>query len=198
MISVREDVFETNSSSVHSLTLVSKPRYDAWKKGDAILVGEGNLIPFTELYDTIKKTIENRIARYEKELTEEKDEKSKSYKTEWLAEAKEDLAKVTSVDKDQFLNLSKQIILEDASGRFNEHYYDDHYYVGDDGKAPEYSEDVENWEAKKPIADILINYESDGYITEDKYYDNDWYETFQQTQNIDGVDVVAFGYYGHD
>lgn len=198
MISIRENVFETNSSSVHSLTLASKSKYTAWEKGDVIMAGESNLIPFTELYDTIKKSIEDRIARYEKELAEEKDEKSKKYKTEWLEEAKEDLAKVISVDKDQFQTLSKEIILEDANGDFDESYYDDYYYIGEDGKIPEDSEDVENWEIKKPIADILISYESEGYVTEERYYENEDYETFCQEEEIDGVDVVAFGYYGHD
>lgn len=198
MISVRENVFETNSSSVHSLTLTSKSEYTAWEKGDAIMAGEGNLIPFTELYDTIKKCIEDRIARYEEELAEEKDEKSKGYKTEWLKEAKEDLAKVISVDKDQFLALSKEIILEDANGNFDNSYYDDYYYTDKDGKVPESSEDIENWEVKKPVADILIGYADEGYVTEEKYYEQDYYETFRYEKTIDGVDVVAFGYYGHD
>lgn len=198
MISIRESVFETNSSSTHSLTLTSKSEYTAWEKGDAIMAGEGNLIPFTELYDTIKKCIEDRIVRYEKELAEEKDEKSKDYKTEWLKEAKEELAKVVSVDKDQFLNLSKEIILEDANGDFDNSYYDDYYYTDKDGKVPESSEEIENWEVKKPVADILIGYADEGYVTEEKYYEQDYYETFRQERKIDGVDVVAFGYYGHD
>lgn len=167
MISVRESVFETNSSSVHSLTLTSKSEYTAWKKGDAIMAGEGNLIPFTELYDTIKK-------------------------------CKKDLVKFTSVDKDQFLALSKEIILEDANGDFDNSYYGDHYYIGKDGKAPKSSEEIENWEAKKPVADILIGYADEGYVTEEKYYEQAYYETFCYEKTIDGVDVVAFGYYGHD
>jgi len=198
MKSIRQNTFETNSSSVHSLTLTSKSEYAAWEKGDVIMAGEGNFVPFTELYDTIKKSIEERIARYEKEIAEEKDEKSKGYKTQWLAEAKEDLAEVISVDKDQFTSLSKEIILKDAEGRFDESYYDDYYYVEEDGEAPELSEDIEDWGVKKPIADILISYDSEGYVTEEKYYENDYYETFCQEKKIDGVDVVAFGYYGHD
>lgn len=198
MKSIRSNTFETNSSSVHSLTMVSASSYKKWEDGEVIMAGEGNFVSFTDLYDTIKKSIEGNIARYEKELAEEKDEKAKGYKTKWLAEEKEDLAKLMSVDKDQFLALSKEIILKDADGKFDESYYDDYYYVGDDGKMPECSEDVENWEAKKPIADILIAYESEGYVTESKYYENDWYETYCQEQTIDGVKVVAFGYYGHD
>lgn len=198
MKSIRQNTFETNSSSVHSLTLTSKSEYEAWEKGDVIMAGEGNFVPFTELYDTIKKYIEDHVASYEKELAEEKDEKAKEYKTRWLEEAREDLARIISVDKDQFAALSKEIILKDAEGRFDESYYDDYYYVGDDGKIPENYEDIEDWGIKKPIADILISYESEGYVTEEKYYENDYYETFCQEKKIDGVDVVAFGCYGHD
>lgn len=198
MKSIRANTFETNSSSTHSLTLVSASDYKKWEDGDVIMVGERVLIPFTDLYDTIKKSIEYRITRYEKDLTEEKDEKQKEYKTKWLADEREDLARIISVDKDQFLILSKEIILKDAEGKFNESYYDDYYYVEDGGEAPELSEEITDWGVKKPIADILINYESGGYVTEEKFYENDRYETFCQEQNIEGVDVIAFGYYGQD
>ena len=39
--SVRLNVFETNSSSTHSLTLVSKEDYEAWKNGE-YLIDEGD------------------------------------------------------------------------------------------------------------------------------------------------------------
>lgn len=167
-----------------------------WEDGEVIMAGEGNFVSFADLYDTIKKSIEDNIVRYEKELAEKKMKKQKNIK--WLAEEREALAKLMSVDKDQFLALSKEIILKDADGKFDESYYDDYYYVGDDGKIPECSEDVKDWGIKKPIADILIAYESEGYVTESKYYENDWYETLCQEQTIDGVKVVAFGYCGHD
>lgn len=198
MKSIRANTFETNSSSTHSLTMVSASTYKKWEDGEVIMTGEGNFVSFADLYDTIKKSIEDNIVRYEKELAEEKDEKAKGYKTKWLAEEREALAKLMSVDKDQFLALSKEIILKDADGKFDESYYDDYYYVGDDGKIPECSEDVKDWGIKKPIADILIAYESEGYVTEEKYYKNDYYETYRQEETIDGVDVIAFGYYGHD
>ena len=34
---IRRGVFETNSSSVHSLTICSQEEYDAWVKGEMIL-----------------------------------------------------------------------------------------------------------------------------------------------------------------
>lgn len=37
MIQIRDNVFETNSSSTHSLTIVSKSEYDAWVESKDIL-----------------------------------------------------------------------------------------------------------------------------------------------------------------
>ena len=34
MLQIRRSVFETNSSSVHSMTMCSKDEYDKWKDGD--------------------------------------------------------------------------------------------------------------------------------------------------------------------
>lgn len=198
MKSIRSNTFETNSSSIHSLTLTSASNYKTWEDGEAILVGEGNIVPFTDLYNTIETYTKDRIKTYEKELAEEKDEKSKKYKKKWLEEAKENLVKIESIEKDQFSALSKEIIVKDAEGKFNETYYDDYYYVGDDGKLPELYEEITDWGIKKKVADILIDYCEEGYFTEEKYYENDYYETFCQEKKIDGVDVVAFGYYGHD
>lgn len=198
MKSIRANTFETNSSSTHSLTLVSASKYKKWETGEAIMAGEGNLVPFADLYSTIEAHARNQVKCYEKELAEEKNEETKKYKKEWLKEAEEDLAKILSVEKDQFLSLSKEIILKDAGGKFDETYYDDYYYVDEDGKLPECSEDITDWGIKKPIADILIDYNCEGYVTEEKYYKNDYYETYCQEETIDGVDVVAFGYYGHD
>lgn len=198
MKSIRANTFETNSSSTHSLTLVSASKYKKWETGEAIMAGEGNLVPFADLYSTIEAHARNQVKCYEKELAEEKNEETKKYKKEWLKEAEEDLAKILSVERDQFLSLSKEIILKDAGGKFDETYYDDYYYVDEDGKLPECSEDITDWGIKKPIADILIDYNCEGYVTEEKYYKNDYYETYCQEETIDGVDVVAFGYYGHD
>ena len=36
MIKIRKNVFETNSSSVHSLCMTSKDKIDRWKKGELI------------------------------------------------------------------------------------------------------------------------------------------------------------------
>lgn len=37
MLQIRHGVFETNSSSTHSITLCKKSEYDAWKRGEVYL-----------------------------------------------------------------------------------------------------------------------------------------------------------------
>ena len=53
-----------------------------------------------------------------------------------------------------------------------------------------------DWENADAVDDVF----SDERIkTCEKYFENDWYETYEEkytTQN--GEEVVAFGYYGHD
>ena len=37
MLQIRKNVFETNSSSTHSITMCSRDEYDTWMKGDLLL-----------------------------------------------------------------------------------------------------------------------------------------------------------------
>lgn len=37
MLQIRKNVFETNSSSTHSITMCSQDEYDAWMKGELLL-----------------------------------------------------------------------------------------------------------------------------------------------------------------
>lgn len=53
-----------------------------------------------------------------------------------------------------------------------------------------------NWENEDTVNDIFSD---EGIKTCEKYFENDWYETYEKkytTQN--GEEVVAFGYYGHN
>lgn len=48
-IQIRRGLFETNSSSVHSLTMVSESDYDKWKNGELVYDRmRGKLIPVTD------------------------------------------------------------------------------------------------------------------------------------------------------
>lgn len=55
MKSIRRGVFETNSSSTHSITLCSKEDYDAWKKGKMLLDNsDGKMVTREEAMKGIK------------------------------------------------------------------------------------------------------------------------------------------------
>lgn len=48
-ISVRRGIFETNSSSVHSLTMCTKSDFDKWKNGELVWCrSDGELIPMDD------------------------------------------------------------------------------------------------------------------------------------------------------
>lgn len=122
MIQIRRNIFETNSSSVHSITLCSEDEFQKWKNGEIF------------------------FDRYEEKFLTPK-------------EAQE-------VKKEQ----------ERERERLIEQYgNDDDFY--DEGRALTYSQFFD-WQG------------DDSYL--------DYMEKYQSHQNINGVDVVAFGYFGHD
>ena len=122
MIQIRNNIFETNSSSVHSITLCSEDEFKKWKNGEI----------FFDRYG-------------EKFLTFEEAEK---------------------VKKEQ----------EKERERLIEQFGNDDYFDDEDRTFTD--EQFFNWQG------------DDSYL--------DYMEKFQSHQNINGVDVVAFGYYGHD
>lgn len=65
---VRRNVFETNSSSVHSLTMCTQSDYDKWKDGELIYdYWDGKLIPLddTEYHDDGRYYTYDRFNDYE-------------------------------------------------------------------------------------------------------------------------------------
>lgn len=54
---IRRGVFETNSSSTHSLTMCSEEEFEAWKRGEVLFqeYGEENFISATKLSEHDKK-----------------------------------------------------------------------------------------------------------------------------------------------
>ena len=123
MIQVRNNIFETNSSSVHSITLCPEDEFEKWKNGEL-------------LFD-----------RYNDKLIS-------------LKEAEE-----------------IKIETEKEIERHKEKYGDEDYY-------DEY-------------ADRILTYSQFfDWQGDDSYLD--YMEKYQTHQNIGGVDIVAFGYYGHD
>ena len=57
---IRRNVFETNSSSMHSLTICSEEEFEAWKRGEVLFQKyEENFIPTTKLSIREKKIKED-------------------------------------------------------------------------------------------------------------------------------------------
>lgn len=57
MKSIRRNVFETNSSSTHSLSICSKSDFEAWKAGKVVFSrdGKGGFVSIEEAIAEIKK-----------------------------------------------------------------------------------------------------------------------------------------------
>lgn len=62
MLQVRKSVFETNSSSVHSLTMCSNSEYERWEKGE-LLFYWSDFVPVEEAV----KQVEEYRKKYEPE-----------------------------------------------------------------------------------------------------------------------------------
>ena len=99
---IRLGVFETNSSSVHSLTMVEKPDYERWKKGEILFSeygrhGDSEFLPADE-------AIEKNLSMFDEEdLTEKFVEEYRKTKNLYKSlEADEDCG----IDYDD-LNLSE-------------------------------------------------------------------------------------------
>ena len=110
MIQIRNNIFETNSSSVHSITLCSEDEFEQFKKGNLLFDRDNEIFITSEKFEDLKN-----------------------------------------------------------SGDYDEEY--------DYGTILTYSQ--------------FFDYQGD-----DSYLD--YMEKYQFHQNIGGIDVVAFGYYGHD
>ena len=67
-VQIRQGVFETNSSSVHSLTMVSGEEFTAWKEGKLLFNrDEDEFVPFSEEladeedYQTFDQFFDNEV-----------------------------------------------------------------------------------------------------------------------------------------
>ena len=60
MIKVRRDTFETNSSSTHTITIVSKEEYEGWGEGRYLYERwSDKLVPARQLSETEKMIAQN-------------------------------------------------------------------------------------------------------------------------------------------
>ena len=114
MIQIRNQIFETNSSSVHTITLCHEKKFKDWENGNLIYdIRKGELITL-----------------------EEAEERKK----------------------------------QDYSFPYHEYEENDHRFF--------------------TYAQFFDSYDYDDYLG--------YMEKYHTHENIDGVDIIAFGYYGHD
>ena len=76
MISVRRGVFETNSSSTHSLTMCSESDYDKWKKGELLFDNWNDEFITKEEY---KKIYEEEKRKYLEKYSNKTEEDFEDY-----------------------------------------------------------------------------------------------------------------------
>lgn len=148
MINIRTNVFETNSSSVHSLTLCSEDDYSKWQ--------DGKLLYVYERYMDITEAGKN------------------------LDFVETSGMKMMYVNKD-FVTLEEAAIL-DKNYPYPEPALDSWGYYN----LFEFEDENEK-----------IHYRN--FLTYKEFFDIfDYFEHFEEQRTIDGKEVVAFGYYGHD
>ena len=68
MLKIRSNVFETNSSSVHSMIMCDDEEYKNLSEGKALITEENEIISIEEAYDLL---VERSQEWYNKELLEE-------------------------------------------------------------------------------------------------------------------------------
>lgn len=71
MKSIRRSVFETNSSSTHSLTICSKADFEAWEKGIVVFRKyEDQFVPLDKAINEVKKSREKLDLGNEEEVSD--------------------------------------------------------------------------------------------------------------------------------
>ena len=61
---IRRSIFETNSSSVHSITMVSGSEYDKWKNGELLYDKDTEILVTKEEIENIKEDDKKRYESY--------------------------------------------------------------------------------------------------------------------------------------
>ena len=89
---IRRGVFETNSSSTHSLTMCSEEEFEAWKRGEVLFQewGSDNFVSATDLSDKDKKKAEEDYnenqTEFQKDWKDLSEEAKQKYYTKYAKE----------------------------------------------------------------------------------------------------------------
>lgn len=107
---IRRGVFETNSSSTHSLTVCSEDEFEAWKRGELLLdEWNGQFVSAVDLSD------------YDKQMAKEKYCKTKDeFQKDW-----DDLSE--SAKQKYYTHFVKENDIIDEDGKTYDQYMDDGY-----------------------------------------------------------------------
>ena len=175
MKSIRENTFETNSSSIHSLTIVSKEEYEDFEDGKELWNPETkSLASLDEIYKTVVEDGNELVSPEEKWSTKEE---------------KERIGTLLKLVTKEVFDANIVNLLNKTHGTLN-------------SKTWKNREDFDLTDDEKNILELLNFIFDSGLYNEEGYYelvgDNYNYETFKVKKNIKGVDVVAFGHYGYN
>lgn len=138
---IRNGIFETNSSSTHSLVLCTKEKYDKWQRGELFIL-DGDFFTYDERISYLKRCIIDSRTKYDrKEVVDEVNNSTKyvsyyTYKGVTVSErnslyTKENLDEITIDDINEWLE-SDDSEWEDYPLSFEEYYdryadYEDFY-----------------------------------------------------------------------
>ena len=188
MLSIRENVFESNSSSVHSITVTSKKVTDDWENGKLIFVADwGKFFALDELWGVANRCKAREEESDQKWIKEHPNE-TNEYEHNRL---KESAVIWNGLTKEIFVSIVADILKSDGYIDRNTDY---------DNPDSDWMFNLGDLTDRQKVVSVIINSFGDGiYANFDAYSESlEYYETFWEDQNVDGVDVVAFGYYGHD
>lgn len=108
---IRCGVFETNSSSTHSLTMCSEEKFDSWKRGEILFQEWGS-----EKFVSVNNLTDNDKKRAAKDYEENKDEFQKDWK---------DLSE--GAKQKYYTKYAKENDIIDEDAKTYEQYMDDEY-----------------------------------------------------------------------
>ena len=88
---IRRGVFETNSSSTHSLTMCSEEEFEAWKRGDLLFKEwDGKFVSATDVSDACKDMAKDNYEHYKTEYQKDWSDLSDSAKQKYYAQYAKD------------------------------------------------------------------------------------------------------------
>lgn len=175
MKSIRVNTFETNSSSTHSLTVVSKEEYEDFKDGKELWNPETeDLSSLDKIYKTVEDGVNEIISPEDKWSTKEE---------------KERVAELLKIVTKEVFDANISNLLNKTHGTLN-------------SKTWKNRDEFDLTDEEKNVFELLNFIFDSGLYNEEGYYelqdDNYGYETFKVDKNIKGIDVVTFGYYGYN